>query len=266
MPRANRYFLPGHLWHVTHRCHKREFLLKFARDRRRWVQWLFEARKRFGLTVLNYTVTSNHIHLLLFGGSDRMAIPRAMQLVAGRVAQEYNLRKKRRGAYWEDRYHATAVESCEHFKRCLMYLDLNMVRASVVSHPAEWAHGGFHEILEPPRRYQIIDRVRLVGLLGLPGVASLGARYKEAVDQACEQAHMLKRQPEWSEAVGVGSPAYLEALRTELGLRGRHRTVHGTSDVAGKVLSEPSASYEADFEGEMGILSTQNAIKWKLTG
>ena len=30
MPRANRYFLPGHVWHITHRCHKKEFLLKFA--------------------------------------------------------------------------------------------------------------------------------------------------------------------------------------------------------------------------------------------
>jgi len=44
MPRANRYFLPGHVWHITHRCHKKEFLLKFAKDRKRWLHWLFEAR------------------------------------------------------------------------------------------------------------------------------------------------------------------------------------------------------------------------------
>jgi len=31
MPRANRYFLPGHVWHITHRCHKKEFLLKFSK-------------------------------------------------------------------------------------------------------------------------------------------------------------------------------------------------------------------------------------------
>ena len=30
MPRASRYFMPGYVWHVTHRCHKKEFLLKFA--------------------------------------------------------------------------------------------------------------------------------------------------------------------------------------------------------------------------------------------
>jgi REP element-mobilizing transposase RayT len=45
-------------------CHKREFLLKFDKDKKRWAHWLFEAKKRFGLTILNDTVTSNHIHLL----------------------------------------------------------------------------------------------------------------------------------------------------------------------------------------------------------
>jgi len=30
MPRANRHFLPGFVWHLTHRCHKREFLLSMA--------------------------------------------------------------------------------------------------------------------------------------------------------------------------------------------------------------------------------------------
>jgi len=42
MARAKRHYLPCHVWHITHRCHKKEFLLKFARDRRRWLQWLFE--------------------------------------------------------------------------------------------------------------------------------------------------------------------------------------------------------------------------------
>ena len=32
MPRAHRYFLPGYLWHITHRCHQKEFLLKFAKE------------------------------------------------------------------------------------------------------------------------------------------------------------------------------------------------------------------------------------------
>jgi putative transposase len=58
--------------------------------------------------IFDYTVTSNHIQ------------EKSIQLVAGRSAQEYNQRKKRKGAYWEDSYHATAVETGEHLLRCLV--------------------------------------------------------------------------------------------------------------------------------------------------
>jgi putative transposase len=57
MPRTNRYFLMGYIWHITHHCHKNEFLLKFLKDRKRWIHWLYEAKKGFKLIVLNYTVT-----------------------------------------------------------------------------------------------------------------------------------------------------------------------------------------------------------------
>jgi len=53
-------------------------------------------------------------------------IARSVQLAAGRTAQEYNQRKGRQGAFWEDRYHATAIEADEDLHRCLAYIDLNM--------------------------------------------------------------------------------------------------------------------------------------------
>ena len=84
MPRANRHFIPDQIWHLTHRCHRREFLLKFSRDRRRWRHWLFQARKRFGLCVLDYIATSNHVHLLV-KDRGRGEIARSMQLIASRT-------------------------------------------------------------------------------------------------------------------------------------------------------------------------------------
>ena len=145
MPRAKRIYVPGGVWHITHRCHNRDFLLKFRRDRIRWKYWLFEAKKRYGLSVLNYIVTSNHIHLLV---QDKRTggIAKSMNLVSSRVAQEYNQRKSRKGAFWEDRYFATAVSTDEHLVRCMIYIELNMVRAGVVHHPLEWQDSGYHEI------------------------------------------------------------------------------------------------------------------------
>ncbi len=151
MARANRHYIPEHIWHITHRCHKREFLFKFSKDRQRWLQWLFEARRRYGLVVLNYMVTSNRIHLLVLDRGGMEVIPKSIQLVAGRIAQEYNERKRRKGAFWEDRYHATAVENGRHLRQCLVYIDLNMVRAGVAEHPSAWPFSGYNEIQEPRR-------------------------------------------------------------------------------------------------------------------
>jgi putative transposase len=67
--------------------------------------------KAGGLPKGNYTVTSNHIYLLVFDEKGRDIIPQSIKLIAGRASQEYNVRKNRKGAFWEDRYHATAIQS-----------------------------------------------------------------------------------------------------------------------------------------------------------
>jgi hypothetical protein len=72
--------------------------LEFARDRRCYLHWCFEAKKRFGLCVLDYAVTSNHIHLLV-KDTGPSVIAQSMQLIAGRTAQEYNQRKGKQGAF-----------------------------------------------------------------------------------------------------------------------------------------------------------------------
>jgi REP element-mobilizing transposase RayT len=134
------------------------------------LRWVFEAKKRFGLSVLNYIVTCNHVHLLV-RDTGANVIADSMQLIAGRSGQEYNQRKGRHGAFWEDRYHATAIEAGEHLCRCLVYIDLNMVRAGVVTHPSDWAHSGYREIQNPPKRYGSIDLHELSSVCGLDGIA-----------------------------------------------------------------------------------------------
>ncbi len=243
MPRANRHFLPNHIWHITHRCHKKEFLLKFAKDRKNWLRWLFEARKRHRLCVLNYVVTSNHIHLLVKDGKES-AIAKSMQLIAGRTAQAYNSRKNRKGAFWEDRYHATAIESDNHLVQCLVYMDLNMVRAGVVQHPHEWAHGGYREIQSPPVRYAIIDQDELVKLTGTGSIEGLQLAHRGWINSALE-GETGSREALWSESVAVGRKAYVESVQSELGLSVKGR--HCLEDGEVFFLKEPSVAYSTNF-------------------
>ncbi|MDH4164764.1 MAG: transposase [Nitrospirota bacterium] len=259
MPRANRHYLPGYVWHITHRCHKQEFLLKFARDRRRWLHWLFEARKRHGLCVLNYTVTSNHVHLLVRDNGTADVIPAAMQLIAGRMAQEYNNRKERKGAYWEDRYHATAIETDQHLARCLVYMDLNMVRAGVVKHPSEWPHGGYTEIQTPPQRYAIIDRAALKELLTIRSDAELAATHRSWVEEALSKHNSLRREGKWTESIAVGREPFVVATQAKLGIKGPGRV----SDTDGHYeLRESSSSYMTILGHENDGLRLQNGYFW----
>ena len=120
--------------------------------------------------MLNYSVTSNHVHLLVFDDGRGNVIPESVQLIAGRTGQEFNQRKNRKGAFWEDRYHATAVEGDSHLIQCMIYIDLNMVRAGVVTHPSGWAFGGYNEIQNPRQRYSLMDHETLMELVGIKSV------------------------------------------------------------------------------------------------
>jgi putative transposase len=259
MPRANRHYIPGYVWHITHRCHKKEFLLKFARDRRRWLWWLFEARKRYGLCVLNYAITSNHIHLLVRDKSQNDVIPKSIQLIAGRTGQEFNQRKGRKGAYWEDCYHATAVETDEHLAKCMVYIDLNMVRAGVVNHPSEYEFCGYNEIQKPRQRYALIDYEELTGLLGFKNMVFLSSKYKGWIDEAMK-INIISREGKWSESIAVGSEGFIQQTRDHLGYRAIGRKVHGKDGTF--ELRESIAPYNGIFEPENGSLKLINGFAW----
>lgn len=255
MARANRHHIPGQVWHITHRCHKQEFLLKFSRDRTRWLQWLFEAKKRYGLQILNYVVTSNHIHLLVVDG-DAEVVPQSLQLVAGKTAQEFNRRKNRKGAYWDDRYHATAVEPGEHFFSCLTYIDLNMVRNGVVHHPSAWVHGGYNEIQNPPRRYTLIDREQLIVCCGLGSDEQLRKEHRNWVEEAIFKGNGNAREPEWTESIAVGSKSFVDGIREQLQPRVKGRNVKEIG--RHYELKEQETAYNTHFGPENVRLSPEN--------
>lgn len=260
MPRANRHYIPGCVWHITHRCHKKEFLLKFARDRRRWLKWLFEAKKRYGLSILNYMATSNHIHLLIRDKGSRDTIAKSIQLIAARTGQEFNQRKKRKGAFWEDRYHATAVESDKHLVQCLVYIDLNMVRAGVVAHPSEWPFSGYNEIQAPRERYALIDYNGLKDTLGFRSLHDAAEACRGWVETSLKKKSFIRNEM-WTESVAVGSESFVRTMKTKLGHRAKGRKVIGEDDSFS--LRESQFPYKGNFEDKNAAIRSENEYFWK---
>jgi putative transposase len=69
-------------------------------------------------------VTSNQLRVadVKFRG----VIADSIKLIAGRTGQEFNQRKARKGAFWGDRYHATAIEDGDHLIKGIVYIDLEV--------------------------------------------------------------------------------------------------------------------------------------------
>jgi len=259
MARAKRHYIPGQIWHITHRCHKREFLLKFAKDRRRWLQWLYTAKKRYGLVILNYAVTSNHIHLLVADDKGRDVIPNSIKLIAGRTGQAFNQRKSRQGAFWEDRYHATAVESGEHLLQCLVYIDLNMVRAGAVKHPSEWPYCGYGEIQKPKRKNVLINYKRLQELLGFDNYENLQAAHKKWVASSLENGADI-RDEKWTASLAVGSKVFVENVQAAMGASAMGRKPREAGE--SYQLREIQQPYIDDFSGKKSEIAPENAFLW----
>jgi len=253
MARANRHFISGYVWHITHRCHKKEFLLKLVKDRDRLRYWLFEAKKRYGLCILNYIITSNHIHLLVSDkGRSNNCIPKSMQLIAGRTGQEYNQRKKRKGAFWEDRYHATAVQSDKHLIQCINYIDMNMVRAGVVKHPEHWKQSGYNEIQNPRKRYGLINHNSLMKLLDFNDFDCLKDAHSQWVEDSLKLSNT--KDLKWTHSIAVGDKKYIEKTKKLLGDKANGR--RGVKSETGYELKEPQEPYcntsfqEHEFENK----------------
>lgn len=207
MPRSSRYLREGHTYHLTHRCHDRRRLLRFKEERAAYREWLRIGAKRHGVAVYGYCVTCSHTHVIVHV-EDREAVARMMQLAAGAVGQALNRRKGHEGSVWEHPYQCTMIEDGRHLLNCLWYVDMNMVRAGVVDHPRDWRWCGYDELTGRRKRYRILDIDRLLETLDLPDGEALGRLHIDNVEAQLER-HNLSRQPAWSEAIAVGSEAFI---------------------------------------------------------
>jgi len=211
MSRGHRLPAEGGVFHLTHRCHNRSFLLKFARDRNAYRAKLRAHLEQHQLWLLDYCVTCNHVHLLV-DAAERADISTWIQRVAGEFARAYNRRKGRTNAFLGDNYHATLVEEGRYLWRCLCYIELNMVRAGVVRHPREWEWVGFHEIMRQRKRNRLLDLDRLCWRLRTDDLGAVQKNLETSLAEALEREE-VRREPCWTESLVVGSTEFVGRMQ-----------------------------------------------------
>ena len=168
-------------------------------------------------------------------------------------------RKGRRSGSGRIARHATAIEADEHLHRCMVYIDLNMVRAGVVNHPGQWNESGFTEIQKPPKRYGIIDLQSLSESSGFAALRDFQTAHRQWVEQGLEDG-LGFRDDRWSESIAIGTRSFVEKLKNELGCKAAQRDV--IEGDGSYVLRGACGSLRAKFAAESEALRSQNTFFW----
>lgn len=89
-----------------------------------------------------YCLMTNHVHLLL-SPATTVACALLMRALAHRYAQFFNKKYVRTGSLWEGRYRSCVVESDSYILACTRYIELNPVRAGLVSSAGDYAWSSY---------------------------------------------------------------------------------------------------------------------------
>ena len=145
MARLARLTVPGHPYHVIQRGNNRQAIFVSIADRQVLLGLLMDSASKFGVAVHAYVLMGNHFHLLVTPQSVD-ALPLMMQSVGRRYVRYFNDTQGRTGTLWEGRYKSALIQTERYLLACMVYFDLNPVRAGMVAQAQDYpwsSHGHY---------------------------------------------------------------------------------------------------------------------------
>jgi putative transposase len=137
MARLPRLYLPGCAQHVIQRGNNREACFYNEADYQAYLSFLKDAAVKYQVAIHAFVLMTNHVHLLLTP-SDAQGLSRMMQAQGRKYVQYFNYTYGRSGTLWEGRYKSTVVDTDNYLLTVYRYIELNPVRANMVSHAADY--------------------------------------------------------------------------------------------------------------------------------
>jgi putative transposase len=137
MARLPRLNLPNIPQHIVQRGNNRQVTFVTDTDYILYLKKLEHYATEFKVNVHAFVLMTNHVHLLMTP-TTKTGISQLMQALGRYYVRYFNYTYKRTGTLWEGRYKSTLVDSESYFLLVSRYIELNPVRANMVSHPAEY--------------------------------------------------------------------------------------------------------------------------------
>jgi putative transposase len=136
MARLPRVVITDIPHHVTQRGNARQVILSDDPDRSAYLELLRQYCALYSLSLLGYCLMPNHVHLIVIPRT-REALWQTLKQTHGRYASYWNARRSSSGHVWQGRFYSCPLDD-SHLWVALRYVELNPVRAGMVSAAEQW--------------------------------------------------------------------------------------------------------------------------------
>jgi putative transposase len=245
MPRKARLDAPGTLHHVIMRGIEKRKIVTNQYDRIDFVERLGHLAEETDTAIYAWALLNNHAHILL--RSSEAGISHFMRRLLTGYAINYNLRHKRHGHLFQNRYKSIICEEDTYFRELVRYIHLNPLRAKLVQDIAEleqylWSG---HSVLIGKKKNDWQDRTYVLKCFGRQIKEAIKA-YKDYVKKGIEKGQrpelvgggLVRSMGGWSQVKSMRSRDARELFDAR---------ILGSGDFVDQIIKDASINVKYQF-------------------
>ncbi len=142
MARLPRFTPVGYAYHLVQRGNNRQAVFRCEQDYAAYAHWLHEYSEKHEVIIHAWVFMTNHVHLLV-SPKKPDGISLLMQSLGRSYVRYFNKTWSRSGTLWEGRFKSCLVADERYLLACYRYIELNPVRAGMVTNPADYVWSSY---------------------------------------------------------------------------------------------------------------------------
>jgi len=223
MPRTGRILVPGYPHHIVQRGHNKQVIFAESQDFSLYLSNLEELKNDFHVQVYAYCLMTNHVHLLLNPGDKPENLSKLMKALSARTTRYRNRLENRSGTLWESRYKSSPVQSDNYLLACCRYIELNPVRAHMVTNPGDYLWSSYKHRVQNNFDPYLLDTNPAFLSLGNTDTLRIKA-YVEFVQQTISIQEIELIRGSLQRGQLTGSQRFVDEVEEIIGKRIEHQT------------------------------------------
>ncbi|WP_371367644.1 hypothetical protein SRRS_15060 [Sporomusa rhizae] len=145
MPRTARKKSNSGIYHIMLRGINRQTIFEDDEDRIKFIETLRNYKQKCGFSIFAYCLMDNHVHLMIKENNE--PLENIMKRIGVSYVYWYNLKYKRIGHLFQDRYKSQVIEDDSYLLSVIRYIHQNPIKANITTAMGEYQWSSYAEYI-----------------------------------------------------------------------------------------------------------------------